>query len=352
MSVTIQPEISVLMPVRDAAEWLVEAVESIRAQTATAWELVAVDDGSRDDSARILSEQARRDPRIRVLTTSESARGIVSALNLALAVARGRYVARMDADDVSAPTRFAEQRARLDDDMSLVAVTCVAVGFPEIALGDGMRRYLDWQNALMGAAELRRDRFVEAPLLAPTLMIRKCFLRDTLGGWADNGWPEDWDLLLRFHELGGRVARVPGTLHRWRQHARQATRLDPRYHGDRLLAARAHYLAHFLAAGDVTAGRSVWLLGAGPVGKELAEALAREHFDIAGFAEVDPGKIGNHVQRAGRRWPVVSMEELLARGPTERYAVASVGRAGARQRIREAMTTAGWVEERDFIAAA
>ena len=352
MSVTIQPEISVLMPVRDAAEWLVEAVESIRAQTAAAWELVAVDDGSRDDTAQILFEQARRDARIRVLVTSASARGIVPALNLALAEARGRYVARMDADDVAAPTRFAEQGACLDEGPSLTAVTCAAEGFPDIALGDGMRRYLDWQNALVSPAELRRDRFVEAPLLAPTLMIRAGFLRDALDGWLDNDWPEDWDLILRLHELGGRVARVPRTLHRWRQHARQATRLDPRYHQGRLLAARAHYLSHFLATDGVTAGRSIWLLGAGPVGKELAEALAREHCEIAGFAEVDPGKIGNHVQRVGRRWPVVSMDELLARGPTERYAVASVGRAGARLRIREAMTTAGWVEERDFIAAA
>ena len=348
----IKPEVSVLMPVRDAAEWLVEAVESIRAQTASSWELIAVDDGSRDDTARLLAEQARCDPRIRVIATRGSARGIVPALNLALREACGRYVARMDADDVAAPTRFADQCALLGADSSLTAVTCAAEGFPENALGDGMRRYVDWQNQLVDPAHLRRDRFVESPLIAPTLIIRAEFLRDALDGWADHGWPEDWDLVLRLHEVGGRIARVPRTLHRWRQHARQATRLDPRYHAERLLAVRAHYLARFLTAGSVAVDRSIWLLGAGPVGKSLAEALVRAGCEIGGFAEVDAGKIGNHVQRVGRRWPVVSMEELLAAGPAERYAVASVGRAGARGRIRAFMTAAGWVEERDFITAA
>jgi hypothetical protein len=116
-----------------------------------------------------------------------------------------------------------------------------------------------------------------------------------------------------------------------------------------LLRARALYLARFLR--HVTASRAIWLLGAGPVGKTLAEALFHEGQAVAGFAEIDPRKIGNRVRRAGQSWPVISMAELQAARKTS-YAVAAVGRAGARVRIREALTTAGWVEMRDFIAAA
>ncbi len=347
-----EPEISVLMPVRDASDWLVEAVESIRAQSMPSWELVCVDDGSRDASARLLEDLARRDARIRVLSTRTEARGIVAALNLALTAARGRAVARMDADDVAAPGRLAEQAALLDAEPELAAVSCRVEGFPAAELGDGMRRYLEWQNGLGDASELRRDRFVEAPIIAPTLLVRTVFLRDVLHGWIDRGWPEDWDLILRLHELGGSVARIPRILHRWRQHARQATRVDARYDAQRLLAARAHFLARFLSRVTRDGRRPPWLLGAGPVGKALAEALAREGCVVAGFADVDPNKIGNTVRRAGRRWPVTSMSELLAAGPDARYAVAAVGRAGARERIRELLSTAGWVEERDFIAAA
>ena len=72
---------------------------------------------------------------------------------------------------------------------------------------------------------------------------------------------------------------------------------------------------------------------------------------VAGFAEVDPRKIGDRVRRAGHWWPVIAMTELQAARPTT-YAVAAVGRPGARVRIRAALAAAGWVEGDDFIAAA
>jgi glycosyltransferase involved in cell wall biosynthesis len=347
--VVSHPKVSILMPVRNGADWLGEALESIRGQTFPDWELVAVDDGSTDSTPRILEAYRRRDGRLRVLATSERNRGIVAALNCGLDEVRGRYVARVDADDVALPERLAEQVGALDEDAALAAVSCCVEGFPEQAVGAGMRRYLAWQNALVSSEDLARDRFVESPVVAPSLTLRTEFLRAVLGGWQERGWPEDWDLVLRTFEAGGRIARVTSTLHRWRQHPRQTTRNDARYGADRLLRARAHYLARFL--GHATASRAIWLLGAGPVGKTLAEALFREGLNVAGFAEVDQRKIGNRIRRAGQWWPVISMAELQAARRTS-YAVAAVGRSGARVRIREALTTAGWVEERDFIAAA
>ncbi|HET9062690.1 MAG TPA: glycosyl transferase, partial [Candidatus Binatia bacterium] len=102
---------------------------------------------------------------------------------------------------------------------------------------------------------------------------------------------------------------------------------------------------------DIVASRAVWLLGAGPVGKTLAEALLEEGFAVAGFAEIDPRKIGNRVRRSGRWWPVIAMHDLQA-ARASCFAVAAVGRAGARERIREALAGNGWVEMRDFICAA
>lgn len=346
---TARPKVSVLMPVRDAAEWLAEAIDSVRAQTLEDWELVAIDDGSTDATREILDEYRRRDTRVRVFATTASERGLVAALNRGLVEVSGAYVARMDADDVALPERFAAQAEALDAETSLAAVACRVEGFPDDALGEGMQRYIAWQNELLTPEDLARDRFVESPVVAPSLTVRAEFLRETLGGWREQGWPEDWDLVLRALEAGGRIARVPRLLHRWRQHARQTTHNDPRYGADRLLRARAHYLARFLPKAAVS--RAVWMIGAGPVGKTLAEALHCQGLTVAGFAEIDSRKIGNRVRRAGQSWPVIAMDELHSVRASS-YAVAAVGRPGARDRIRAAMAEAGWVEVRDFVAAA
>jgi glycosyltransferase involved in cell wall biosynthesis len=335
------------MPVRDAAPWLAEALASVLGQAERNFELIAVDDGSTDSSLAILQRYAARDGRIRVLRTPPERRGIVGTLNLALDAARAPLVARMDADDVSTPDRLAAQCAALSENPELFAVTCRVRGFPERNLGAGMRRYLEWQNRLATPDELRRERFVESPLLHPSVMMRTDVLRDRLGGWRAVDWPEDWDLFLRAFEARLAIARLPRVLLEWRLHDSQATRTDPRYSEASFRRARAHYLARMLRAHS----RDVWLLGAGPVGKSLAKALASEHASVAGFAEIDPKKIGGIVRDRARKWPVVSMPELLAKTPRP-LAIAAVGRPGARERIREHLDECGWREGADYFVAA
>jgi glycosyltransferase involved in cell wall biosynthesis len=341
------PRVSVLMPVRDAAPWLAEAIASVLSQTLRDLELIAVDDGSRDASPAILERWRKRDARLRVLVTRASSRGIVPALNLALAAASAPLAARMDADDVAHRERLAVQCAALDADPRLFAVTCRVEAFPARNLRAGMGRYLAWQNELLAPGDLRRERFVESPLVHPSVVMRTAVLRSELGGWRNAAWPEDWDLFLRAFEARLSIARVPDVLLAWRLHDSQSTRVDPRYSQPSLCAARAHYLARALRGER----REVWLLGAGPVGKSLARALARERAAVAGFVDVDPRKIGGRVRDAARFWPVVSMGELLAKQPRP-LAVAAVGRAGARERIRSQLDASGWCEGRDYFVAA
>jgi glycosyltransferase involved in cell wall biosynthesis len=132
------PTVTVLMPVRNGAVWLEETLASLRAQTHSDYEIVAVDDGSIDDSGRILAAHAEQDPRIRVFSTRADDGGLVAALNLGLNQARGRYVARMDADDVAHPYRLSAQTEWLRTDDSLAAVSCQVEGFPPAELGRGM----------------------------------------------------------------------------------------------------------------------------------------------------------------------------------------------------------------------
>jgi hypothetical protein len=341
------PQVSVLMPVRNADEWLQEALASVAAQTLDDWELLAVDDHSSDASRSVLEAAAGRDSRI--LLVANPGHGIVDALNCGLQLARAPLIARMDADDCCLPTRLAEQQRALRDNPRLFAVGCAVEAFPGDRMNDGMRRYLDWQGSLTTTAELGRDRFVECPVLHPTLMLHGQRLRE-LGGWCSRGWPEDWDLVLRALAAGYELASLPGLLYRWRLHDGQSWRNDEAYSEEAFARARAYFLAGWLGEA-AREEQECWLLGAGPVGKTLARGLAREGRCPRGFAEVDPRKQGGSVLVEGRRVPVISMQELALLEPRP-LAVAAVGQAGARERIRAWVSERGWTDGVDFIAAA
>ena len=347
---TSAPRLSIALPVRDAEPWLGECLDSVLAQSESRFELLAVDDGSTDASRAILDGYARRDGRVRLFETASGDRGIVAALNLALAAARAPYLARMDADDRMHPERLARQAAALDADPSLFGIASRATAFPPEEQRDGMRAYLGWQNSLLLPEEIARDRFIESPVLHPSVTLRTQLVREHLGGWRDTAWPEDWDFFLRAFEQELRIARHPEALVEWRLHPLQLTRTHARYTEEALLEARSSFLGRHLARIAAT-DRSIWVLGAGPVGKTLIKALARHGVVAHGLADVDPRKIGGVVRGAGHRWRVVA--HPLLRGMVPRpFAVSAVSGAEARSRVRAELEGWAWSEGEDFVVAA
>ena len=107
------PKASVVMSVYNGEPFLRQAVASILHQTFTDFEFIVVDDGSTDGTAEILSSYARADSRLCVVTQEN--RGLIKSLNRATGMARGEYIARMDADDISMPKRLAIPTARFND---------------------------------------------------------------------------------------------------------------------------------------------------------------------------------------------------------------------------------------------
>ncbi|HBH79633.1 MAG TPA: hypothetical protein DDY39_07395, partial [Nitrospira sp.] len=106
------PRISCVLAVCNGETYLQDSIRSIQAQTVHDWELIVVDDGSTDRTPHILDQLRQTDARIRVYRQSKQ--GLVASLNQGIMVARGEYIARMDADDVSMPDRFAMQLEYLD----------------------------------------------------------------------------------------------------------------------------------------------------------------------------------------------------------------------------------------------
>jgi cellulose synthase/poly-beta-1,6-N-acetylglucosamine synthase-like glycosyltransferase len=334
-----QPTVSVLLPVRDGGVWLDEAIESVLGQTFEDFELIVVDDGSSDDTPDRLSAQARRDDRVRPIRQDPA--GIVAALERGRAEARGRFLARMDADDVAEPERLSRQAELMRDDPSLAGCGCGVRYFPRSEVRPGARRYEAWLNAATTPGEVEEALFVECPLAHPTFFLRAEAV-EAVGGYRDPGWPEDYDLVLRLWRAGHRLANVPDVLHRWRERPDRLSRTGLAYAPEAFRACKVHHLRRSL----LPDGRDAVVWGAGPVGKAFARALADAGTGIAAFVELDPRKIGQEIHGA----PVLDTDGgVEVRGPLH---LAAVGQQGARGRIRALLRSAGLHPVRDFVAVA
>lgn len=208
------PRTSVLMPVRDGTAFLEEALHSILRQTDGDFELLAIDDGSTDDTPSILARHAALDRRIRVIRTPPC--GIVAALNLGLAEARGRYVARMDADDVAAPGRLARQITLLD---ATPTIAVVASGWRVIDPVGSVRRTI---RPPASPGELRAELGRRNCLAHASVTFRRDVVREIGGYRPAFRLAEDYDLWLRLSERCGIMA-VPDLLLDHREHPGQST---------------------------------------------------------------------------------------------------------------------------------
>lgn len=172
-----RPMVSVVMPARDAAGTIDASIESVLAQTIADWELIVVDDGSVDGTAATVSGYCARDPRVRLL--AGPSRGEPAARNVALAEARGRLIAMLDADDLASRGRLEAQARFLDTNPDLVAAASHAVLF----VRDGEPLGLSAVTGPATRPELERmtDRGELLVLCHPTLMWRADALRELDG---------------------------------------------------------------------------------------------------------------------------------------------------------------------------
>lgn len=339
----MKPTISVVLPVRDGAATLGRALASLRAQTWTDWELIAVDDGSADATGAMLAEAARADARVRGIARGRE--GIVAALNAGLAAARGACAARMDADDEMHPERLAAQVGLLRERPELGLASCL-VGFGgDRAAHAGYALHVDWLNALVTPEEIALNRFVESPLAHPSVLFRR-ELVEKFGGYRAGDFPEDYELWLRWLDAGVRMAKVPRMLLTWHDAPARLSRTDPRYAPEAFFATKARYVARELAR--VARGRRVLVWGAGRPTRKRAAHLSAHGAAIAGYIDIDPKKAGRAL--GGTGVPVIAPAEIPP--PEEAFVLGYVGTRGARELHRAELTRRGFVEGRDFLMCA
>jgi glycosyltransferase involved in cell wall biosynthesis len=284
------PVVSIVLPVYNCPQYVGQAISSMLSQTMGDFELVVIDDGSTDETPRVLERY--RDPRVRLIFQSNH--GLAATLNRGIETARGRYIARQDQDDYSFPTRLARQVEYMEGHPD-----CAIVGtWAEIYRDDaptGRRHQHPSDNA-----SLKYELLLDNPFVHSSVMLRTSALKG-VGGYSTDPLrqpPEDyelWSRLARVHE----VANLPEALHVYREVHGSMSRDGPSPFMERLvkisaeniswaagrqgvdassanIAAIAHGAFHLIhGSPDYSAMREVYLRAAGPGFARAAEQKMR-----------------------------------------------------------------------------
>lgn len=199
-----------MIPAYNCEKYVETAIESILSQTYHDFEIIFINDGSTDNTRNIAEEIARRDPRLRVYTREN--RGIVSCLNEGLALASGRYIARMDGDDIAMPDRFQRQVEFLDShpDHGLVG--------GQFMLIDPKGRWLRSLERPTSHEDLQEEFFKGITAIIHPVMMYRRDLALQIGGYSERCLhAEDLDFLFMMSEVS-KVANLPHRLLLYRLH--------------------------------------------------------------------------------------------------------------------------------------
>jgi glycosyltransferase involved in cell wall biosynthesis len=241
------PKASVVMSVHNEERYVSKAIRSILEQTFDDFEFIIIDDDSTDGTTEILSNYQQKDARIRVLR-HQSKKGLAQSLNEGIRIAQGRYIARMDADDISLPTRLEKQVAFLDmhPEVGLVGTLCYEVDENDVIV----RRW----SLPSSTSDVRKALLDLNPLVHTSVMIRKEVFAEI--GYYDETlqYSQDYELWLRIARKY-EIANLPEPLVMLRVDLEKAMRKDAKARKHSLYVrfmhlrqsdAPAHYYLHLL----------------------------------------------------------------------------------------------------------
>lgn len=282
-----QPLVSILMPYKNTANYLTACLESIRAQSYTNWELISIDDHSTDGSFTLVRAYAKKDARIK--TYSNTGLGIIQALRMAYTYCLGKFITRMDSDDLMTPTRISKMVA----DLTEKGTGHLSIGqvryFSKRGIGDGYERYEQWLNGLTAQGTNFTEIYKECVVPSPCWMAHRSDF-DACNGFDGDRYPEDYDLAFRFYEGGMQIIPCSEVLLLWRDYDSRTSRTSNHYAQNYFLDIKLHYFLklHW----DKNKCLVVW--GAGKKGKQIAQMLVTANL-IFNWVCDNPKKIGKTI---------------------------------------------------------
>lgn len=207
-----KPLVSIVMTAYNAAEFVLQAVESIQNQSYSNWELIIVNDGSTDETGKIVTKLAKNDKRLKLINCRKN-RGASIASNLGLTKARGTFVARMDSDDIAFPDRLARQVSYLQKHKKVIVVggQCELIDREGYSIG--------MKNFPISHTEIYDALYQINPIQHPSLMINTKLLgKEKITYHTDVLLAHDLEILFKLAQYG-KLANLEDVILKYRIHS-------------------------------------------------------------------------------------------------------------------------------------
>lgn len=212
------------MTVQNESKYLAECIQSIQEQSFSDWELIVVDDHSKDDTWKKLQDFARLDARIKPY--HNRLKGIVPALDLAFSHANGEFITRMDGDD-----KMPKNKLSLFHGVCSQYGPCVVTGkvlyFSEEPISEGYLRYQEWLNGLLEKDDMYSSIYRECIIASGNWMVHRSFFEEC--PFSELSYPEDYDLVFKWYKKNLKIIAIPEVTHLWREHSERTSRTSEHY---------------------------------------------------------------------------------------------------------------------------
>lgn len=241
------------MTVKNEERYLRECLLSILQQTYENWELIVIDDNSTDNTHSILSAFQKQDKRISWHTTNGS--GIIPALQLAFSLSKGMYITRMDGDDIMPTNKLAVLLELLTDQPKNVIATGKVSYFSNTSLSKGYVEYENWLNELCDTNAHFDWIYRECVVASPNWLCHREAIT-SIGQFDSLHYPEDYDLVLKWHQENFKLVAAPVVTHLWREHPERTSRNSLIYEQKSFFKLKLHYfIAQFSTKNIILIGK-------------------------------------------------------------------------------------------------
>ena len=273
-------KVSVIIPFFNAANTLEACLKSISVQTFKDFECVLIDNNSSDGGAEIAKRYCESDERFKLI--HEKQQGVAFASNAGSAVAKGKYIARIDADDIAMADRLEKQYTFLGQNRDYGAVAGLSKYGAHKDNTEGFERFVFWCNQQVSYDDIFKRRFIDTTIINPTAMWRKS-VEQKIGGYRHGDFPEDYEMWLRWLQAGVKIGKINSEVIQWHDSDGRLTRTDNIYSTEAFFKIKSYYFSLWFKTHKCFPKLLIW--GASRVSRKNLDYLGENGVQIKGFID-------------------------------------------------------------------